>query len=84
MEIVTILGLLAGALVTASFIPQIIKIWKLKETKDISLWMYVIFTTGILLWLIYGILIEDLPVIVANVIGLMFASTVLFFKVKYG
>ena len=84
MEIVTILGLAAGALITVSFIPQIIKIYRLRETKDISLLMYIIFTIGILLWLIYGILIEDFPVIVANAIGIVFVSTVLFFKIKYG
>lgn len=84
MEKITILGFAAGALATASFIPQIIRIWKLKETRDISLWMYIIFTTGILLWLIYGILIKDLPVIIANAVGLMLASTVLSFKIRYG
>lgn len=84
MEFITVLGLIAGILVTSSFIPQIIKIRKLKETKDISLWMYIIFITGIFLWLVYGIIIKDVPVMFANAIGLCFASSILFFKIKYG
>ncbi|MEJ2004739.1 MAG: SemiSWEET transporter, partial [Cyclobacteriaceae bacterium] len=56
--------------------------WKTRSAKDISLSMFLLFCTGVLLWLIYGILIEDLPVIVANILTLFLASTILYFKLK--
>lgn len=84
MEIITILGLLAGALTTISFIPQVMKTWKFKETKDISLLMYIIFFTGILLWFSYGILIDNTPIIVANGVSLILVFIVLSLKIRYG
>jgi len=81
---ITILGLLAGALTTISFIPQVMKTWKFKETKDISLLMYIIFFTGILLWFSYGILIDNTPIIVANGISLVLVFIVLLLKIRYG
>ena len=68
---ITLLGLIAATLTTIAFIPQVIKAWLSKSTKDISLIMYALVTTGILLWLIYGILISDIPLIFANVISLL-------------
>ncbi|HII94892.1 MAG TPA: hypothetical protein HA367_04040 [Candidatus Methanofastidiosum sp.] len=84
MEMITILGLLAGALTTISFIPQVMKTWKFKETKDISLLMYIIFFTGILLWFSYGILIDNTPIIVANGVSLVLVFIVLSLKIRYG
>ena len=63
---IAIIGLIAGTCTTISFLPQVIKTIKIKETKDISISMYIVLATGILLWMIYGILIKDLPVILAN------------------
>ena len=83
MELFTILGLTAGMLTTVSFLPQVIKTWKMRETKDISLLMYIVLCTGIILWIVYGILIKDLPLIVANSFSLILASIILFFKIKY-
>ncbi len=84
MEAVTILGFIAGTLTTISFLPQVIKTLKLKETKDISLWMYVILCIGVFSWLIYGLLIKDLPIIAANSISFLLVSIILFYKLKYG
>lgn len=84
MEIITSLGLLAGALTTISFIPQVMKTWKFKETKDISLLMYIIFFTGILLWFSYGIFIGNTPIIVANGVSLILVFIVLSLKIRYG
>jgi len=84
VEMITILGLLAGALTTISFIPQVMKTWKFKETKDISLLMYIIFFTGILLWFSYGILIDNTPIIVANGVSLVLVFIVLSLKIRYG
>jgi len=83
MEPITILGLIAGALTTFSFLPQVIKTWKLKETKDISLGMYALISIGVFLWLAYGLFKKDLPIILANGIGLILVLIILFFKLKY-
>jgi len=83
MDLVTILGLIAATCTTFSFIPQAIKTIKTKNTSGLSLSMYSIFTAGILFWLIYGIVINDLPIIVANAITLIFSATILFFIFRY-
>ena len=78
-----ILGLVAGSLTTLAFIPQVLKIWKSKHARDISLGMFSTFSLGVLLWLIYGIQIESLPVIIANALTLGLSLVVLAFKIKY-
>ncbi len=80
---ITIIGLVAAACTTISFAPQAIKIIKTRQTKDLSLAMYLILTMGIFLWLVYGILIKNLPIIIANTITLLFSSTILILKIKY-
>jgi len=82
MNIPTLIGLAAATLTTISFLPQAIKTIKTKETKGISIGMYSIFTTGILLWLIYGITVKDLPLIIANAITLIFTTTILLLVLK--
>jgi len=81
---VTSLGLVAAFLTTIAFLPQVIKTWRSRSAKDLSLGMFAIFSTGILLWLIYGILINDLPIILANIFTLTLSSIILFFKLKHG
>ena len=81
---IAIIGLIAGTCTTISFLPQVIKTIKTKKTKDISMSMYIVLATGILLWMIYGILIKDLPVILANSISFVLAISVLILKIKYG
>ncbi len=83
MEINTIIGLAAAACTTFSFLPQAIKVIKTKQTKDLSLVMYSVFTTGVLLWLMYGISVNDIPLIIANSITLIFAMTILIMKIRY-
>jgi MtN3 and saliva related transmembrane protein len=83
MTLTTLLGLIAGACTTFAFLPQLLKIWKSKSTHDISLWMYVVICTGILFWLIYGIMIDSLPVILANAVTLVIAAMILILKIKY-
>ncbi len=82
-NLTNITGLLAAALTTISFLPQVIKILKTRHTKDISLLMYVVFTTGVLLWLIYGIMLRETPIIIGNGITLIFVIIVLVFKIRY-
>ncbi len=57
MPVVTIVGLVAGFLTTVSFLPQVLRTWKSRSTADISLVMFLIYVTGILLWLIYGLML---------------------------
>jgi MtN3 and saliva related transmembrane protein len=83
MNWITLLGISAGILTTISFLPQVIKAWKTKQTKDISMGMYAIFVSGVALWLLYGIAINDLPVILANSVTLLLAGSVLIMKIKY-
>jgi MtN3 and saliva related transmembrane protein len=83
MNLVTILGLVAASLTTGSFLPQAIKAIKTKHTKDLSLGMYSVLTSGIVLWLIYGILVHDIPIIASNCVTLVFTSTILFLKLRY-
>ena len=83
MEFHTIIGLIAGFCTTAAFLPQVIKTWKTKSAKDLSLGMYSIFCTGIVLWLAYGILISDLPIILTNIASLTLASSILYFKLRF-
>ena len=79
-----ILGYLAGTLTTISFLPQVIKAWKSRSTRDISLGMFLLFTAGVSLWLIYGILMDAYPIIVANFVTVIFASLILVAKFRYG
>ena len=78
-----ILGLVAAGLTTVAFIPQVHKTWKTKSAKDLSLGMYLIFTSGVILWLIYGILKDDIPIIAANVVTLSLTLVLLYFKIFY-
>jgi MtN3 and saliva related transmembrane protein len=79
-----VLGFLAGLLTTTAFVPQVLKIWKTRSARDISLGMYAVFTAGVALWLVYGIALGSLPIIVANVLTLVLALAVLVMKLHYG
>ena len=83
IEPVTFLGLTAGVLTTLSFLPQVIKAWKSRSTRDISLGMFAVFCTGVFLWVVYGFLVGDVPVIVANVVTFILAGTILGLKLTY-
>jgi MtN3 and saliva related transmembrane protein len=83
MNSIQLLGLAAGSLTTAAFFPQVIKTWKSRSAKDLSLGMFSLFCLGVLLWLVYGIVVKDIPVIAANFLTLMLASTLLFFKLRF-
>lgn len=83
MQSIEIIGLIAGGCTTFSFVPQILKMWKSKSVKDISLGMYSIFATGVVLWIIYGIYIHSLPLIIWNIVTLLFVLVILFFKLRW-
>jgi MtN3 and saliva related transmembrane protein len=77
------LGFVAGALTTAAFVPQVVKSWTSRDLSGISLRMYSLFTTGVALWLLYGIALGSWPVIVCNAITLVLAGGVLYLKVSH-
>ena len=80
----TLLGLLAATCTTLSFLPQVVKAWRTKSTADISIGMFVLLTTGVVLWIIYGAAIGDIPLVAANVATLLLVATILALKVKHG
>lgn len=82
-DAVMALGLAAAAFTTLSFLPQVLKVWRTRRAGDISLRMYAVFCTGIVLWLVYGILTDDLPIIAANGMTLALAGSVLVLALRY-
>ena len=82
--IVLYFGYFAGFCTTIAFLPQVIKVWKNKSTKDISLSMFIIFLVGVISWLIYGILSMDMPMIIANSITFILGLFILIGKIKFG
>lgn len=78
------IGSLAASLTTVSFVPQVWQVWQSKHVKDISLGMYSLFTLGVALWLVYGILLMSWPIIIANSITVLLAGAVLVMKLKFG
>jgi MtN3 and saliva related transmembrane protein len=83
MDIVKTIGLVAGILTTISFLPQVIQTWRTKSAKDLSLPMFLIFFLGTVLWLIYGIMIESLPVTLANAVTMVLSFVLLIFKLMF-
>jgi Uncharacterized conserved protein len=83
MDTITLVGFIAGTLTTAAYIPQVLRSWRLKETKDISLSMLVLYAAGVSLWLVYGIWVNALPVIAANGISLVLILVLLGIKLRY-
>ncbi|MCW5911971.1 MAG: SemiSWEET family sugar transporter [Cyclobacteriaceae bacterium] len=83
MDAAKILGLVAGFLTTVAFVPQVVKTWRSKSARDLSLVMFLLFCTGIFLWMIYGFMINELPVILWNIITLVLALIILFFKLRF-
>lgn len=81
---VTALGLLAATLTTVAFVPQVVKTWRTRSTHDISLAMFSTLVAGITAWLLYGAIIGDIPLILANGVTLLLAGTILFFKIRNG
>jgi MtN3 and saliva related transmembrane protein len=83
-EVAEAIGLMAGVLTTLSFLPQVRQTWRTKSTKDISLPMFLSFCTGVLLWLVYGMMIHSLPVILANGVTFVLSGAILIMKLKWG
>jgi len=80
----TTVGLVAGTLTSVAAIPQVIKTLKSRHARDISIWQPLLLAFGVALWMVYGILINDFPIIVANVIPLICNAVLTGMKIRYG
>ena len=76
-------GFSAALLTTIAFLPQLYKTWKTKSAGDVSLVMLILFITGLLCWIIYGIKIHSIPILVANIITFIFNFSILILKISY-
>lgn len=83
-QIDNLIGTLAATLTTVAFIPQAWMTWKSKRAEGVSLGMYSIFTTGVAMWLLYGLIIGAWPVIIANFFTLALALFILVMKLRFG
>ena len=81
--IINLIGTAAAVCTTIAFVPQLVRVYRLKTARDISLIMFTVFSLGEFLWFLYGIFIHSLPVILANAITLALAVAILSLKVRY-
>lgn len=84
MALLDYTGYVAALCTTSAYVPQVLRVWRTRSTHDISLRMFLVLVTGLSLWLVYGIWRGEIPLIVANSITLMLASTILYFKIRHG
>lgn len=84
MTAIDILGMTAGCISSITFLPQVIKTWKSKSAADISLLMFTFATISVIMWLVYGIILMNIPIIFTNSMVLLFSLIMLYFKFRYG
>lgn len=84
MQPIDLLGYSAGLVVVLSMLPQVVKSWQTKSTKDILLWRYVAYSVGLILWITYAAIIGNGPVAAMNSVGLVLAISILTLKLRYG
>jgi len=82
MTISSLIGIMAAFLTTIAFVPQVLRVMRTRDTHAISLWMYLLFSTGLMLWLVYGVMLSLWPVILANSVTLLLSLIVIYFKVR--
>ena len=82
MTVVPLLGYAAATCTTVAFVPQVVRIWKTRQTRDISLGMFIVMTAGVLMWLIFGLFIHDIPLVAANGATFVLSLTILLLKLR--
>ena len=82
MAYIDSVGMLAAILTTAAFVPQVVRVLRTRDTHAISLWMYLMFSTGVALWCVYGLLLGLWPIVLANAVTFSLAVAVLWFKLR--
>ncbi|HEV7521604.1 MAG TPA: SemiSWEET transporter [Candidatus Angelobacter sp.] len=83
MRLTTLLGFIAGTLTTISFVPQVLHAWRSKRCDDLSWAMLLTFSTGVVLWLVYGLRLCAMPVIMANAVTLVLLLVIMVMKARY-
>ncbi len=84
MQLIDVIGFIAAVLTTASFVPQAWHTFRTRDVSGISLGMYSAFTAGVACWLVYGLLLGAWPVVIANLVTLSLAATILLMKLRFG
>jgi MtN3 and saliva related transmembrane protein len=84
MQLIDLVGYIAATLTTAAFLPQVMKVWQSKSTKDLALPTLLSFIAGVATWLVYGLLVNSTPIIMANAVTLVLNLVILRFKLKHG
>tara|TARA_Y100001968_G_scaffold129458_1_gene118143 strand:- start:52 stop:327 length:276 start_codon:yes stop_codon:yes gene_type:complete len=80
---IDLFGFLAALLTTIAFLPQLHKTWKTKSADDVSLSMLILFIVGLLCWIIYGLKINSIPILVANIVTFLFNFSILILKLTF-
>jgi MtN3 and saliva related transmembrane protein len=83
MNIVTSIGLIAGAITSLAAVPQVVRTYRTRHARDLSIWQPVLLVIGMLLWLIYGIFLRDLPLILANAFSILCYALLIFMKIYF-
>jgi len=83
IDSIEIIGLIAAILTTSAYLPQVIKTWKVKDVESLSLTMYVVMFSGVMMWLTYGILQNSISIVLANIVTGVLTLTLIFLKLKY-
>lgn len=83
-ELSSVFGYAAAFCTTMAYLPQVIRVWKTRRTQDVSLAMFLVMTAGLICWLVYGVMTNDLPVILCNATALVMTSIILVFKLRHG
>ncbi len=78
------IGMVAATCTTISFVPQLLRVWRLRSAREISLSMFLVFSLGVFLWLLYGICIRSVPVMLANGATLVLSVAILGMKIRFG
>lgn len=84
MTAIDLLGITAGCISSITFLPQVIKTWKTKSAADVSLLMFTFATISVIMWLVYGIILLNIPIIFTNSMVLLFSLIMLYFKFRFG
>jgi len=84
MDLVNSIGFLAALLSAVSMAPQVVKVYRTKKTDDLSLWAFAVLSCGLFLWLVYGLLIQAMPIIMGNAVGFGFSLYIVIMKTRHG
>ena len=83
IDFIEVIGLVAAILTTATYVPQVIKTWRVKDVQSLSLTMYVVMFIGVVMWFTYGVLLKSLAIVLANIVTGALTFTLIFLKLKY-